>query len=69
MNKQIKIKIDPLGNSSVEAVGFNGAGCEAATKGIEDALAGGKGFSRVLKPEWSNPNTEEEQATQGIPNW
>lgn len=62
MQRQIKIKIDPLGNPTVEADGFNGVGCEAATKPIEDALSGGAGgFDRVLKPEWNNSDTEQEQ--------
>ena len=65
--RQIKIKIDPLGNPVVEAVGFNGVGCEAATKPIEDALSGaGGGFDRVLKPEWNNSETDQEQHAR---NW
>lgn len=67
--KQIKVSIDPLGNSKVEAIGYNGVGCEAATKNVEDALAGGKGFTRELKPEWQNPSTEEEQVGQTMTNW
>lgn len=70
MNKQIKVTIDPIGNSKVEAIGYNGVGCEAATKNVEEALAGGRGgVERVMKPEWSNPSTEEETNTQGIPAW
>lgn len=69
MNKQIKVTVDAIGNSKVEALGFNGVGCEAATKSVEDALAGGKGMTRVLKPEWQNPATEEETQQQGIPAW
>lgn len=61
--KRIKITIDPLGNPTVEAEGFNGMGCEAATKGIEDALAGKSGFDRVMKPEAFNE--EHEQQTLG----
>lgn len=62
--KRIKITVDPLGNPTVEAEGFNGMGCEAATKAIEDALAGkGGGFERVMKPEAFNE--EQEQQTLG----
>lgn len=56
-DKRIHVTIDPLGNPKIEAVGFNGVGCAEATKGLEEALAGGSGFDRVLKPEWSNPET------------
>lgn len=51
--KKITVKIDPLGNTKVEAHGFNGEGCTDATKAIEDVLAGGAGgIDRQLKPEW-----------------
>lgn len=59
--KSIQVTIDPLGNPTVEAVGFNGIGCEAATKPIEDALAGRAGVDRVLKPEWVNTEEVTEQ--------
>lgn len=68
--RQIKVTIDAIGNSKVEALGYNGVGCEAATKSVEEALAGGKGgVERVMKPEWLNPETEQETAQQGIPAW
>lgn len=63
-DKKITIKIDPLGNPTVEAHGFNGVGCEDATRTLEEALAGGDGnMTRVIKDEWSNADTEvaEEQ--------
>lgn len=60
--RKIQITIDPLGNPKVEAQNFNGVGCEAATAGIEAALAGGGGgVTRELKPEWHNTETEQEQ--------
>jgi hypothetical protein len=60
--RQIKIKIDPLGNPVIEAVGFNGMGCEAATAGLEQALSGGGGLNRTLKPEAYNAaDTAQEQ--------
>lgn len=59
----ITVKIDPLGRSTVEANNFTGTGCEAATQGIEKALAGGKAnVSKVIKPEWH----EAEQAGQEV---
>jgi hypothetical protein len=59
--KKIKITIDPLGKPTVEAIGFNGVGCEAATSNIEKALAGGQGMERTFKPEWANYGSEENQ--------
>jgi hypothetical protein len=57
--RSIKIKIDPLGNPTVEAVGFNGMDCEAATKGIEDALGGGG--ERTMKPEAYNEGDDRQE--------
>jgi len=59
--KRVTVKIDQLGRPTVEAHGFQGVGCEAATKPIEGALAGGQGVDRVLKPEWHNIATEGEE--------
>jgi hypothetical protein len=65
--KKIRVTIDPIGNSKVEAIGYNGAGCAEATKSIEEALAGGRGgMERVMKPEWNNPSSEEEGVQQGV---
>lgn len=67
MKKSITVKIDPMGNPEIEANGFNGQGCAEATKGLEEALAGGSGeFSREYKPEWNNPedNTNQEEVHQ-----
>lgn len=36
--KFITVDVDADGNATVEAVGFTGKGCEAATKAIEHAL-------------------------------
>lgn len=63
--KRIKVTISPLGKPVVEAIGFNGIGCAAATKGIEDALSAGQGeTTREYKPEWQNDATEGEQAQE-----
>lgn len=40
MAKQIEITIHPDGTSTVDAVGFQGVGCSAATEAFELALAG-----------------------------
>ena len=57
MEKNITIKIDPLGNPTIEANGFNGIGCEAATAPIEKALMAGDGsFTRDLKGDYYGSN-------------
>lgn len=63
MNTQQKItvSISPLGVPTIEAHNFHGAGCDAATKPIEDALSNGGGMTRVLKPEWQETSPEEHQ--------
>lgn len=66
--RRIRVKIDPLGKPTVEAVGFLGIGCTDATAPIERALAGGDGtVDRVMKPEWSQ--TAEEQDEQNRLTW
>jgi hypothetical protein len=54
MKKQIVIEVSPTGEIKIEAVGFNGKGCEAATKAIEDAL--GTVGTRKRKPEFNRDN-------------
>jgi hypothetical protein len=64
--KTIKISISPIGKPTVEAVGFNGVGCQDATKAIETALAGSDApVTRVLKTEWY----EQEAETNHQPLW
>jgi hypothetical protein len=48
--KQIIIEVGPEGEVKIEAVGFKGHVCEAATKAIEEAL--GVVASRKRKPEF-----------------
>jgi len=50
MNRRIHVRVSPSGEIVVEADGFQGKGCEAATKAIEEAL--GKTTARVRKPEY-----------------
>ncbi len=50
MTRRIIVRVSPIGDISVEADGFHGTGCEAATKAIEEAL--GKPKERVRKPEY-----------------
>ena len=50
MNRRIHVRVSPTGEILVEAEGFQGKGCEAATKAIEEAL--GKPIARVRTPEY-----------------
>ena len=52
MNERIIVKIDALGNPTVEADGFTGTACEDATRPIEEVLAGSGGVTKEYKPEW-----------------
>jgi hypothetical protein len=55
VSRRIHVKVSPLGQITVEAEGFKGKGCEAATKAIEDAL--GKPREHTRKPDfWRQPN-------------
>ena len=48
MSRRIHVRVSPDGGITVEADGFQGKGCEAATKAIEVAL--GKPRERTRKP-------------------
>ncbi len=50
MSRKIHVRVTPTGEITVEAEGFQGKGCEAATKAIEDAL--GKPRERTRKPDF-----------------
>lgn len=63
-DRKIKVTISALGIPKIEAIGFGGEGCAAATKNIEDVLSGGGETTRVLKPEWSEsegPNQQHQE--------
>lgn len=64
MSRRIIVRVSPSGNITVEAAGFNGKGCEAATKAIEDAL--GKPGTRTRKPDfWRQETTGRNQQKLG----
>ena len=50
MSRKIHVRVSPSGEITVEADGFQGNGCEAATKAIEEAL--GKPRERNRKPDF-----------------
>ena len=64
MSRRILVRVSPFGDLTVEAEGFHGKGCEAATKAIEDAL--GKPRDRVRKPDfWKQSQRSQHQQTLG----
>ena len=64
MSRKIHVRITPAGEITVEAEGFKGKGCEAATKAIEDAL--GKPGTRTRKPEfWRQENSAKNHQKLG----
>ena len=64
MSRKILVRITPAGVITVEADGFHGKGCEAATKAIEEAL--GKPGTRTRKPEyWRQTHSTKNQQRLG----
>ena len=64
MSRRILVKVSPVGEITVEADGFQGKCCEAATKAIEDAL--GKPRERTRKPDfWRQSNRSQNQQQLG----
>jgi hypothetical protein len=64
LSRSIQVKISPTGEINVEANGFKGKGCEAATKAIEEAL--GKPRERIRKPDfWRQSQANQNQQTLG----
>ena len=55
MSRKIHVRVSPNGEITVEADGFQGNGCEAATKAIEEAL--GKPGARTRKPDFWRQST------------
>jgi hypothetical protein len=62
-DKTIIVVVKPDGSVKVEAQGFTGTGCQAATRAIEEAL--GLKKSDTMKPEYyENPGDTKQQ--QGV---
>ena len=62
MSRRIIVHVSPIGEIIVETEGFQGKGCEAATKAIEEAL--GKNTGRVRKPDFWRQNQSQENRQQ-----
>ena len=64
MSRRILVRVSAIGELTVEAEGFQGKGCEAATKAIEDAL--GKPRERTRKPDfWRQSQRHQNQQQLG----
>jgi hypothetical protein len=66
MSRRIHVRVSPFGEITVEADGFQGKGCEAATKAIEEAL--GQTRARSRKPDFwrqSSRQTNQQQLGEG----
>ncbi len=62
--RRILVKVSPFGEITVEAEGFQGKGCEAATAAIEEAL--GKARQRTRKPDfWRQTNRHQNHQQLG----
>jgi len=59
MKPTIEVVVSPQGDIVIEAVGFKGADCEAATKFLEEALGVLK--ARDRKPEYHQASTRAAQ--------
>ncbi|RYD72721.1 MAG: DUF2997 domain-containing protein [Verrucomicrobiaceae bacterium] len=62
VSRRIHVRVSPAGDLTVEAEGFKGKGCEAATKAIEEAL--GKPRTRTRKPEFWRHFTRHQNQQQ-----
>ena len=63
MTKTIEIIVTPEGSLVIEAVGFQGTGCQEATRFLEEAL--GNMQQREKKPEFHTATRRANQQTQG----
>jgi hypothetical protein len=68
VSRRILVRVSVSGDIVVEADGFQGIGCEAATKAIEEAL--GHRTARIRKPEYwrqSQTGQQNQQLGEGGP--
>jgi len=64
VSRRIHVRVSPNGETCVEADGFQGKGCEAATKAIEEAL--GKPGRRSRKPDfWRQSQSQQKRQQLG----
>jgi hypothetical protein len=63
MKPTIEIIVSPTGDFTIDGVGFKGAGCEKATRFLEEAL--GVVNSKVKKPEFHQQAVVHQQQQLG----
>ena len=63
MKPTIEIVVSSTGEFTIEGVGFKGAGCEKATRFLEEAL--GVVNSKVKKPEFHQQARSQQQQQLG----
>jgi hypothetical protein len=63
MNRTIEVLVSPSGEIQIDAIGFKGADCEAATQFLEEAL--GVVGKKVKKPEFHQRTTSVRQQKLG----
>ena len=61
--RTIEITVSPMGNISIDSIGFKGADCEKATKFLEEAL--GTIGTRTKKPEYHQRQGNRRQQILG----
>ncbi len=62
-NRTIEVIVSPIGEITIDAVGFKGPDCERATKFLEEAL--GVVGQKVKKPEYHQRSTRTGQQKIG----
>ncbi len=60
-NRTIEIIVSPIGEISIDAVGFKGPDCEQATRFLEEAL--GVVQQKMKKPEYHQQSMTKSQQT------
>jgi hypothetical protein len=63
LDRTIEIIVSPIGDISIDAVGFKGPDCDKATKFLEEAL--GVVGKKIKKPEYHQRNTSRNQQRIG----
>ena len=63
MNRTIEIIVSPMGDISIDAVGFKGTDCEQATRFLEEAL--GVVGQKTKKPEYHQRSSRTHQQKLG----
>jgi hypothetical protein len=61
--RTIEIVVSPIGDISIDAIGFKSADCEQATRFLEQALGATK--ERIKKPEYFRQRENRQQQRLG----